>query len=98
MELAEAKNVNGVVRKLSPARDSDSGEGKPQGICAGGAADGGGGAEVGGDFALKGGDLFAQHQRLRLADLVNGGAHLLTNGGILALQVKHGNGRGLCGG
>ena len=50
------------------------------------------------NFALQGCNLLAEHQRLRFADLVDGSAHQLTNGGILALEIEHGNGLWMCGG
>ena len=96
MELAEAKKVNGVVMKLSPAVTPAPTNASHKASVPEGATGGGSNTKVFRDFAFQSGDFLAQNQRLRFADLVDSGTHQLMDRGVLALQVKHRNGFGWC--
>ena len=94
MELTEAKKLNGVVRTAEPCADARGSQRQPEGVGPRRAAEGVGHAQLAGSGLLKGGNLLAKNELLRLKHMAHRLQQFLVQGLVLALQVEHGNGLG----
>ena len=93
MALAEAKKLKGVVMTESPGCTPTAAKREPEGIGAGGAANGVGGAGERGEFAFERLDFRAQDEMLRGTHPFDSGQDLRADCGVLPAQVEHGHAR-----
>ena len=66
-------------------------QGQPEGLGAGGAANGERGSGEGGNLTLHGLDLGAENETLRIAHASDGGEHFFADAVVLAAQVQQRN-------
>ena len=87
-EEGERRGDDGVAGLVN----AGGGEGKPESVCAAGAADAVRGATGGGGGLLKGGDLRAEDEALGDADALDGLHDFIADEGKLAGEIEEGDG------